>query len=204
MSPFPVEDTILIFDWDDTLLPSTWLTEQGLRLEYNTQFTREQRGLLDKLSTRVAQTLTAAKQYGKVVLITNAEEGWIELSCSKYIPTLLPLLEDVKKLSARTTYEHTVESPFGWKYLAFESEIGSFCSLDPERRKNFISIGDSAHEREALIRVTETVPNCSIKSLKFVERPNVEQLMKEHALIGGCFRHIVNHDGNLDLCIRCS
>ena len=26
--PFSPEDTILIFDWDDTVLPSTWIREQ--------------------------------------------------------------------------------------------------------------------------------------------------------------------------------
>lgn len=72
------------------------------------------------------------------------------------------------------------------------------------KKKNVLSFGDSAHEREALIRVTERMPNCLTKSLKFVERPELDHLMKQHELITGCFRHIVRHDGNLDLCIRCS
>lgn len=37
-----------------------------------------------------------AKQLGTVVLITNAERGWIELSCQKFLPTLFPALESVK------------------------------------------------------------------------------------------------------------
>mmetsp|Transcript_63117 Transcript_63117/g.160188 ORF Transcript_63117/g.160188 Transcript_63117/m.160188 type:complete len:254 (+) Transcript_63117:146-907(+) len=204
-SPFFVEDTILIFDWDDTVLPSSWICQQGLRLDDDSVVLDEQKATLDRLAARAAQTLSVAKRHGKVVLVTNAEEGWIELSCAKFMPTLLPVLSDVKILSARSTYEvQGVESPFEWKFLAFESEIGSFCSEFSERRKNIISFGDSAHEREALIRVTENLLNCSIKSLKFVERPGVEQLLKEHDLIAGCFRHIVDHDGNLDLCIRCS
>lgn len=204
-SPFFVEDTILIFDWDDTVLPSTWISEQGLSLEEDSLVSEEQRATLDGLASRAAQTLTSAKRHGKVVLVTNAEEGWVELSCEKFLPSLAPVLSDVKILSARSTYEvRGWQSPFDWKYLAFESEIGTFCSEFAERRKNVISFGDSAHEREALIRVTDNLPNCCIKSLKFVERPGVEQLLKEHDLIGGCFRHIVNHDGNLDLCIRCS
>lgn len=204
-SPFLAEDTILIFDWDDTVLPSTWLSEQGLRLDDASIPSGEHRAALDRLAARAGHTLSIAKRYGTVVLVTNAEEGWIEMSCSKFIPSLLPTLADIKKLSARSTYEvHGVESPFEWKYLAFESEIGTFCRKAADRRKNVISVGDSAHEREALIRVTERLPNCCIKSLKFAERPGVENLLKEHVLISGCFRHIVDHDGNLDLCIRCS
>jgi hypothetical protein len=203
---FSIEDTILIFDWDDTVLPSTWIQEQGLRLDDESVVTDEQRAVLSNMAEFAANTLNIAKRHGKVILVTNAERGWIELSCQKFMPALLPSLEDVKILSARTTYEQQgVTSPFEWKYLAFENEIHSFYEMfSAEQRKNVISFGDSAHEREALIRVTECMPSCRTKSMKFVERPEVEQLLKEHELISGCFKHIVNHNGNLDLCIRCS
>jgi hypothetical protein len=203
---FAAKDTILIFDWDDTVLPSTWIQEQGLRLDEESVPTQEQKAQLNTMAGFAQQTLTVAKRHGTVILVTNAERGWIELSCQKFMPTLLSTLENVKILSARSTYEQPgVMSPFEWKFFAFESEIHSFYSqCDNDHRKNVISFGDSAHEREALIRVTERLPLCCTKSLKFVERPEVEQLVKEHELISGCFRHIVNHDGNLDLCIRCS
>jgi hypothetical protein len=206
LGPFSMKDTILIFDWDDTVLPSTWIQEQGLRLDDESQPTEDQQAQLNSMAKLAMQTLTIAKRHGKVILVTNAERGWIELSCQKFMPSLQPTLEDVKILSARSTYEpHGVTSPFEWKYLAFHSEICQFYELYPEKqRKNVISFGDSAHEREALIRVTERLSSCCTKSLKFVERPEVEQLLKEHELISGCFKHIVNHDGNLDLCIRCS
>jgi hypothetical protein len=166
----------------------------------------EQQAQLTKLAERAAQTLSVAKRHGRVTLVTNAEHGWIELSCQKFMPTLYPSLENVKILSARSTYEQQgVASPFEWKYLAFENEISGFYeAVGADCLKNVISFGDSAHEREALIRATENIDNCRTKSLKFVERPEVEQLMKQHDLINHCFPHIVNHDGNLDLCIRCS
>lgn len=200
------EDTILIFDWDDTVLPSTWIHEQGLTLAEDTWPTQEQQVQLGKLAQLAAHTLSVAKQYGQVILVTNAEEGWIELSCQKFMPSLWPALQDVKLFSARSTYEHQgVASPFEWKYLAFESEINGFYeACDADLQKNVVSFGDSAHEREALIRVTERMPNCRTKSLKLVERPEVEQLMKEHQLLADCMRTVVHHDGNLDLCIRCS
>jgi len=200
------EDTILIFDWDDTVLPSTWIQEQGLTLSDDCEPTETQTALLEKMAERASQTLGVAKRHGKVILVTNAEHGWIELSCQKFMPLLYQTLENVRLVSARSTYEHQgVASPFEWKYLAFESEIGCFYdAFTANRPKNVISFGDSAHEREALIRVTERMQNCRTKSLKFVERPEIDQLLKEHELISGCFRHIVHHDGNLDLCIRCS
>jgi hypothetical protein len=204
--PFTFKETILIFDWDDTVLPSSWIQEQGLSLSQDSVVSEDQQAQLTTIARQAVQTLTIAKRHGKVVLVTNAERGWIELSCEKFMPTLLPALDDVKIVSARSTYEHQgVSSPFEWKHLAFNREIQTFYeAFADDQRKHVISFGDSAHEREALIRVTERLRSCCTKSLKFVERPEVDQLLREHELISGCFKHIVNHDGNLDLCIRCS
>merc|ERR1740121_2848063 len=121
---FLAEDTIFIFDWDDTVLPSTWVQGQGLRLDSSSRVTDAQREELAEVARVAGETLAAAKQHGEVVLVTNAQRGWIELSCAKFLPTLLPLLESVKLLSARTAYESPeVSSPLEWKLRAFEAEI---------------------------------------------------------------------------------
>lgn len=206
---FLPEETILIFDWDDTVLPSTWVQCQGLRLDESSELTAWHREQLAEVAIAAAETLRIAKQHGTVVLVTNAERGWIELSCQKFLPTLYPTLENVKVLSARTTYESSqYSSPLDWKLRAFETEIRRIYGADavnhPEKRKNVLSLGDSVHEREALLRATAQLPNCLSKSLKFVERPDISQICKQHSLVTSCFERIVNHDGNLDLCIRCA
>lgn len=209
LSPFSPEETILIFDWDDTILPSTWVQQQGLRLDEESTPSDVQRQELNEVARAAMETLRIAKQHGTVVFVTNAERGWIELSCQKFLPTLYPTLENIKLVSARTLYESaTVVSPIEWKINAFNAEIALFFGDDVEcdatRRKNCLSLGDSMAEREALLRVTSKLPNCRSKSLKFVERPVIGQICKQHALILGCFDKIVQHDGNLDICIKCA
>ncbi|CAE7227065.1 URA1 [Symbiodinium natans] len=148
---FYTEDTVLIFDWDDTMLPSSWLSEQSLSLDEASHVSLEQEAQLAVLAQTAAETLRVAKRYGKVVLVTNAECGWIELSCQKFMPSLYPHLEDVTLFSARSTYEgQGMAAPFQWKYLAFETEICNYYeSMTSDRLKNVISFGDSFHEREA-------------------------------------------------------
>eukprot|EP00928_Gymnodinium_smaydae_P093757 TRINITY_DN7806_c0_g2_i1.p1 TRINITY_DN7806_c0_g2~~TRINITY_DN7806_c0_g2_i1.p1 ORF type:complete len:253 (-),score=41.07 TRINITY_DN7806_c0_g2_i1:262-1020(-) len=195
------EDTLLIFDWDDTILPSTWIQKQGLRLTSDSVVTDDQGQVLKKLSRSASRMLRAAKRYGRVVLVTNAERGWVELSCKKFLPWLLPVLEGVKILSARAEYERRgVTSPFEWKYLAFESEINNWCSfISAQAVTNIVSIGDAGHERQALLRTTKGIPNCRAKSVKLVERPVVPQLQKQHELLNTVIGQIARHDGNLDL-----
>lgn len=205
---FSADETLFIFDWDDTILPSTWVQRQGLRLDAASHPTVEQRDILAEVAVFAGKTLRAARQHGTVVLVTNAERGWIELSCQKFLPALAPMLENVKLVSARTTFEcPQCRSPLDWKLRAFDAEIalfyGSETVLDPSKRKNVFSLGDSVHEREALLRATSSAPNCHSKSLKFVERPEVSQICKQHELITNCFERIVHHNGNLDMCIRC-
>merc|ERR1719265_2185252 len=119
-----MEETLLIFDWDDTLLPSTWVQGQGLRLDDESVVTEAQREQLDQMAKLNIETLRVAKENGCVVLVTNAERGWIELSCKKFMPELLPSLEGVSCTSARTTYECAeAPSPLDWKVKAFESEL---------------------------------------------------------------------------------
>lgn len=202
------DETLFIFDWDDTILPSSWLQESGLRLDAGSKPTAAQREALTKISRVTVETLRQARRHGTVVLVTNAERGWIELSCAKFLPALCPLLENVKLVSARTTYECPERaSPLDWKLRAFAVEIanhfGQEALTDATRRKNVLSLGDSMHEREALLVATDSLPNCSRKSLKFCERPDISQICKQHDLINGNFARIAHHPGNLDLCIQC-
>lgn len=209
LKPFAFEETIIIFDWDDTILPSAWVQQQGLKLDKQSTLTNSQQEQLSEVANAVMETIRVAKQYGTVVFVTNAERGWIELSCQKFMPTLYPALENIKLLSARTAYESTTgPNPLDWKLNAFNAEITRVFGDDilgaSARRKNCISLGDSMHEREALLRATSVLPNCRSKSLKFVERPDISQICKQHSLITGCFNRVIHHDGNLDLCIKCS
>merc|ERR1712039_140056 len=100
------------------------------------------------------------------------------------------------------------KSPLDWKLRAFEAEIACYYGVeslhDPARRKNVLQLGDSVHEREALLRATASLPNCRSKSLKFVDRPDIAQLLNQHALVASSFNQIVGHDGNLDMVIKCS
>ncbi len=68
-----------------------------------------------------------------------------------------------------------------------------------ERYKNVLSFGDSVHERHAVHKVTAALRNVHTKSVKFVERPSVEQLKRQVDLVHSCIHDITSHKGDLDL-----
>lgn len=202
------EETAIIFDWDDTVLPSSWLLAQELSLDDDSMVTEWQRGQLAELASLAIETLRLAKTLGSVVFVTNADEGWIELSCKKFMPDLWPALRDVRLLSARTEYEtpQNTTRPAEWKVRAFEAELvrifGARTLACPWKRKNVMSIGDSIYEREALMRATRGLPNARSKSIKLADRPGIGELRAEHSIMAQGLAQMAQKDCDLDLCIR--
>jgi len=193
------QETEIIFDWDDTLLASSFLSGKGYRLDSTIERTNEIDAQLKDLEQSVITVLNLALSFGNVHIITNAETGWVQLSAQKFIPGVVPLLNKVKVISARSTFEGMFpESPFKWKFFAFQEKLSkSFSEMKTE--KNIISFGDSHVEREAVRAVTRGWPKTRTKSVKFAERPSMEQLRRQIELVTNCFQYIHSHDGDLDL-----
>jgi hypothetical protein len=191
-------ETVIIFDWDDTLLCSSFLSGKGYKLdsvEIEDSLTSQLRELEESVST----VLRVAMTYGDVHVITNAETGWVQLSAQKFIPAVVPLLKQVKVLSARSTYEGMFpDCPLKWKFYAFQEKLANVFA-ETHKEKNIISFGDSHVEREAVRAVTRGLPNTKTKSVKFAERPSMEQLRRQIELVTNCFSYIHNHEGDLDL-----
>lgn len=205
-----MDRTLIIFDWDDTLLPSSWLLKQDLKIAGNSRLPNDAEKLeLRRVAESVVKTLRRAKRIGTVIIITNAEKGWVELTCRHFLPQVAPQLEGIKVLSARSKFEPACPSaPIQWKRLAFESEISAFFDVlsghsVSDVRENLISIGDSLHEREALIRATE-LRHCWKKSIKFLVQPTPEQLVKQHEHLSFCLPTLVRYADNVDLGLHIS
>ena len=195
-------ETFIIFDWDDTLLSSSWLTDHGLRLDQTEDVPHSLASQLDALAGAVVALLSVAQRCGGVVIITNAETNWVQLSCQKFMPRLWPHVSGLRVVSARSTFEALhPDSPVDWKVQAFFQEIcTAFSGTRPDDRKNILSFGDSVHERAAVHRVTSNMgPLTWTKSVKFVERPSVEQLKRQVDLVASCFEEICRHNDHLDL-----
>lgn len=193
------ESTVIFVDWDDTLLCSSYLSGQGLRIDTDIEPSDEVARELKDLEVSVISLLRLVRMYGDVHVVTNAETGWVQLSAKKFIPGVLPLLEEVSVISARSAYEMFFpESPLKWKFYAFRQKLADL-GKKSHSHKNIISFGDSHVEREAVRAVTRGLPNTRTKSVKFAEKPSMEQLRRQLELVTNCFQYIHSHDGDLDL-----
>jgi len=193
-----VGEALIFFDWDDTLFPTTALGAVGL-LDSLVDPSEDMSEQLQRLDTAVSATLSRAKARGRVIVVTNASHGWVEMSSRKYMPATEAALQVIEIVSARTAYEqHGLFQPTLWKCRAFADRIAPDAALLDLQRRSIISIGDSLHEREALLWATQDMQDCWGKALKFVDRPSLESLLEQHELIVGCIDDVVDHDGPMD------
>jgi len=190
------ESTVIFVDWDDTLLCSSYLSGAGYRLDSELESSSPIDRELKELEASVIGLLRLAMSFGEVHVVTNAETGWVQLSAKKFLPGVVPVLDLVKVLSARSTYETMFpDAPVKWKFCAFQERLFS----DTKSSKNVISFGDSHVEREAVRAVTRGLSNTKTKSVKFAEKPSLEQLRRQLELVTNCFQYIHSHEGDLDL-----
>jgi len=101
------EQTIILFDWDDTLCPSNWIRENRPALSFFKPAPQDERFQrpLRELQKSVEATLILAMKLGKVVIVTNAMEPWVETSCRNFLPQLVPLVSQIPVLYARSIYD---------------------------------------------------------------------------------------------------
>mmetsp|Transcript_74105 Transcript_74105/g.208028 ORF Transcript_74105/g.208028 Transcript_74105/m.208028 type:complete len:243 (+) Transcript_74105:132-860(+) len=193
---------LAIFDWDDTLFPTSWLNERGQLAARGLDGLPESRRVALAALARVAgDALQQALVHGSVVIVTNAVEGWVQDSCRRFMPSLMPMLAQLTVISARSSFQPLgVSSPTEWKTLAFANEVRAFCEHAGDQRCcSILAIGDSVHEHSALLQSTSEYEGCFAKSLKFAEKPSLQQLVEELRLVEGGLEEIVDFDGDLDV-----
>jgi len=209
---------VIIFDYDDTIFPNTYINNLGLSLSSDlSSLPQSFFDDMEHLAEILTETIEQASKLGDLYLVTNGKEGWIELSCSKFIPSLSSVLKKFKRvISARSTYEFLhPENPIMWKkevfsdilrefilYTFFKIKEGIFL-IDNETMKlaQLISIGDGIPEREASILATKEYNQFNIlcKTVKFVERPSCEQLKLQIIMVRECLERIRNHHSSIDV-----
>lgn len=213
--------SLLIFDWDDTLHPTAALAVAN-RLAPGAVSAGQVAAAaaagaaasgvtdsdLEACANAAVRALRAAKALGRVVIVTNAINGWVHDTAFRFMPQIIGELATLTVISARSVFEPLgVTEPWRWKTLCFRRLLDCF-PCDPnglQRHRNLFSIGDSWHERSAAIAAVQDVgSNFYVKSLKLTELPSPERLAFQ---LDRCTEHLswlAAFDGHLDLQVTLS
>ena len=180
-------NSLIIFDWDDTLLCTSFLATNGVFNE-NLELTATDREKVKKLEFASLNLLKKAIAKGDVYIITNAGPGWVEYSAEKFYPSLKTVLKQITIISARG--ENEAESPGDprkWKKRTF---LNLHKKMNTKLVTNIICLGDSSFEMEAGKVLAKKFQQAFVKTVKFRENPKPEELHSQLVLVANQFNSI--------------
>jgi hypothetical protein len=192
----PKHQTVTIFDWDDTLLCTSYLTH---RRRGDADLPPVVMGHLEDIQRAGKRLLELAMCLGPTFIITNAMNGWVQDSAAKWIPEVRDLLQNqnVRVISARSNHEPQYPGEIDqWKIQAF---LQVQRELNSEVVANLISIGDSNFEMEAVRVMSREYSQAVVKTIKFRENPSPVELLKQLELVTQKFEKIAENARNLTI-----
>lgn len=185
---------VIILDWDDTLLCSTYLSQRR-DMPRTAAFCRQ----LRRLEQAALNLLELAMQAGRVMIITNAIHGWVQQSAKEYLPNLAPVLKKVEVISAQALYGDMFPNDVGqWK-------IRTFLDLQrglPQILTNLIAVGDSEFEMDAARIMGRHFVEGLTKMVKLREDPAPEELTKDLEFLTKNFTSVIESTQDLRLEVK--
>jgi len=175
------EQTIVVFDWDDTLFPTTYVNDD-VKLNWKRPLRQQKPKGPDDVPT-IAKNLSLCEEHAmevlrrasclaRVVVVTLASTGAVDLACRHFYPTMGTLLQEMcipivyaqAKAGLTVAQHHALqhqsveENEKFWgliKGRAIAEEADRFYSqYEGQSWKNILSIGDSSFERYGLLAAT--------------------------------------------------
>lgn len=193
-----VKKTLYIYDWDNTLYPSTYIAENILNNNEQQKITQIEKIIIDLLN----QSL----KHGLVYIITNADRSWVDQCILKYYPDLPKKVQPINIISARESYQRITSDSILWKVYSFQHYL-AFFSQDNSIDKNIICIGDSFDEHIAAKELVKSIKNNEknddektlLKSIKLQSNPTLDQLYNQLAYLLHSIEFIHSNDSNVHI-----
>ena len=191
-------NTIFFFDWDDTLLCTSFLIPI-LNSQNNSEKIKIIRNNLKNLDEIVSKLLLTTLDKGLVFLVTTAAPGWVEFSSTKFLPMTAKVLRKIKIFSAKGLYSKNYPGdPRQWKIKAFRYIIELY-NINTKLVSNLICFGDSLIDLEAIENLKNMFSNAFVKIIKFKECPHPIELEKEVWIAASQLNYIIKKVKNLTL-----
>jgi len=170
------DQTIMVFDWDDTLFPTFWIRDDlnlnwKLKIAWQLEEGPYREAIekqLDLIFNSVSQLLRTASAHAKVVIVTLARAPWVEISGENFMPGINELLKelDIPVVYAQNAADPTKQIDYDKAEFKSAQQVenywtnvkGAAIAKEAQRMyskyegqswKNVISFGDSDFERQA-------------------------------------------------------
>jgi len=224
------DQTIIVFDWDDTLFPTSDLFRRW-GISANTRMDAlmfEQKALVSEWEEVLCDLFRETVKFSnRCAIITLSKYPWVHQCLACFAPQLAKVLGELP-LQLNIVYagdhlprglsdkeqqllgEQLVCKGTLAKYLATKAEVTSFYSQYPEQTwKNVLSFGDMSFESDALkaIKQQRVAPSSKVETLRtktviFLTRPSIGHLTCRLKFTRVMLAALVHFDGEVHLDFR--
>lgn len=189
---------IIVYDWDDTLFYTSFLGQNNIILDlYVNNVPDNNNSIFRQIESIVYDILIMSLEKGDTYIISNSSKGWVEFSCAKYFPSVVPLLEKIHVISSRFLFETQYPKDYKkWKVEAFKELLKRYNSY---LVTNILSIGDSTYEIEAAHVLGGYFREAYVKTIKFKTNPTPKELFKQLTMLKTKFVDVYSLIKNLNM-----
>ena len=193
---------LFLIDWDDTILPTTWLRNGGYLAGTVVEMENAPKLLtippslaaaIFEIERQALALIEAAEKMGTVIFVTNSSSQWIPFTVKRFVPTLLaPAMNRFEMHSARPEAVER-ELALSARNVLYVPAMGVNWKCDKfdklaarSRYTDFVSIGDGMAERVAVLALRRL--GCA-KAVRLDPQPTItlmiDQLSHLKKFIGG-------------------
>ncbi len=188
--------SLIIFDWDDTLFPTSWFVQNGINVN-DEQTYKLYYKFFDKIDVLIHELLKKCINFGETIIITNATKSWVN-STLKLLKLSGNILQYAKIISAREACKSHTNDIFYWKTITFMKEYNMRNKINSNIVFNIISIGDAEYEYNALINLYNPCNNNKLKTIKLIKEPSIDVIINQLLILNKSIDKIIYHPHNLD------
>jgi len=198
---------LILFDWDDTLCPTSWIEER--RTSFDAQ-KHSRKGLswdmLAEQARAVSLLVQTALSFGPVALVTLAQRPWVDVSVREFMPEVGAEVTGLDVFYAREpSMLGAGPGVCPWtamKRRAMQQAMGALAAKLGQNTtwESLVSVGDSDVEKRA---AQDLGRECQArgtvkwtKTVKLMEHPGVKQLTKQVLALNRCLADIVEYPGH--------
>lgn len=206
-SKISAPEQAIVFDWDDTLLPTIFLKKYGngnMNKEDLINLLEQYESDWDEFDLFVSKFLKKLNRKSDLYIISNAKLNWIKTSCAILMPRTNKFLKRLEKndrlISAREMYfsdRPCDEELIGkgtkndWKSFTFFKVLSHY--------KTIISLGDAEYERYALFAIPNLKNKMVKKNIRLLKRPEMDELLDQLVYICSDWEALVKEDQKIDV-----
>lgn len=186
------EESLIMYDWDDTIAPTTWLQNVVMASEDFSVFSEA----LAEHTRLITEVLLASHAVSRVCIVTLCTERWLRLNFDHFFIGIRDLLV---RLGIKVVHCHYDEisaaSLVESKRVAMRECLAEYYP-DTSVRRNVLSIGDKHIEREALITLGDEAS--IFKTVKFREKPTHSHVEAQLKLLTPLLPELVAEKSDFD------